>query len=48
MGGTCCVSRDEKTHKGKALLWLPWYVTDRVISAVNIAEERLNKQPTAL
>ena len=47
MGGTCCVAR-EKDHKGKSLLWLPWYVTDRMIHCVNIAEEILGRPPTGI
>lgn len=40
MGGTICVCRD-KNQVGKALLWLPYYITSKMIDCIISAEEKL-------
>lgn len=44
MGGTICKAKSEG-QVGRALLWLPWIIVNRVIASVDSAEAKLGRPP---
>lgn len=47
MGGTICICRS-KDQVGKSLLWLPYYITNKMIDCIISAEEKLGKPPSSI
>ena len=48
MGGTICRASRPQEQVSKALLWLPWFIVNQVISAAKQAEETLGHPPTMI
>ena len=47
MGGTICICRS-KDQVGKSLLWLPYFITNKMIDSIISAEEKLGKPPGSI
>ena len=47
MGGTICTSRKPE-QVGKALLWLPYWIVNKMIDSVISAEAKLGKPPNVI
>jgi hypothetical protein len=41
-----CVCSRKNDQVGRALLWLPWYIVNQMIKAVESAEERVKGPPS--
>jgi len=48
MGGTICRGRRKPEQVGRAILWLPFFITSRVMHAVDSAQEKLGRPVTAV
>jgi hypothetical protein len=48
MGGTICVCDRKPDQVGTSLLWLPWFITNNVISSINSAEDKLKRPPNVI
>ena len=49
MGGTICVCNRSKNQVTKSLLWLPFFITNKMFDCIRTAEEKLGgKPPTVL
>ena len=46
MGGTCCVTSRKQEQVSRAILWLPWFITNQMLKSVQLAEEKLKRPPT--
>ena len=45
MGGTICVNRKPE-QVSKSTLWLPWWIVNQVLAAVQSAENKVGGPPT--
>jgi hypothetical protein len=48
MGGTICVTKRESNQAAKALLWLPYYIVNKMLECVRSSEEKLGKPPSII
>jgi hypothetical protein len=48
MGGTICVWKRDKDQVARALLWLPWYIVNRMLRCIESAEAKIGKAPSAI
>lgn len=48
MGGTICVCKRNNDQVAKSLLWLPYYITNKMLDSIRSAEERLNRPPSQI
>lgn len=46
MGGTICICSRPEDQVSKSLAWLPWFVVNRFLQAIDHAEEKLQQPPT--
>ena len=48
MGGTICICKRKENQVGRALLWLPYYIVNKMIDCIISAEEKLGKPPSTI
>lgn len=45
MGGTICVCNRPSTQATKSLIWLPYFITNKLIDCIRSAEDKLGGKP---
>jgi hypothetical protein len=48
MGGTICFCDRKVDQVGKAILWLPWFVLNRVLYSLKQAEDIIKRPPNMM